>query len=159
MKKFKILERLLALFQDKRYTIRTRTTNIEVTDEDWFEYEGRNVYLWVEPEFDTFLDDRYKHLVFTSHLNLNFNPRTTRVVEYHFPVRPANDTPIRVIVNSDNVHEAFLGLLSWSETYRNVTFLIRPALRKRLNDALDTERYRKYIGNRTLEHHYFLKHV
>ena len=128
-------------------------------DEDWFEYKGRSVYLWVEPEFGTLLDHRYKHLVFTSHLNLEFNRRTTRVVEYHLPVRAANDTPIRVLVNTDNAHEAFLGILTWSETYRNVTFLISPDLRQRLHDALDTKQFHMCIGNRALAHDYLLRGV
>lgn len=130
-------------------------------EDNWFEYKGRDLYLWVEPEFDTFLDDRYKHLVFTSHLNLKFNPRTTRVRQYHLPVRPANDTPIRVTVNTDNAHEAFLGVLSWSETYRNVTFFIYPALKQRIRDALfgTAQQFRKYINDRALERVYLLQQL
>lgn len=126
-------------------------------EEDWFEYKGRSIYLWVEPDFGTCIDHRYKYLVFTSHLNLKFDPHTTQVVVYHVPVRPSNPSPVRVIVDTDDIHKAFLGILTWSDTFQNVTFSMRPRLRKSLNDAVDTDIFRTYVRDRTLQQRYLLK--
>lgn len=39
----------------------------------WFERNGKNLFIWCEPEFGAYIPNQLKYLVFTSHLDLKWD--------------------------------------------------------------------------------------
>lgn len=57
----------------------------------WFMYKDRNVFIWPEPAFGEKISSRWKHLVFTSHLDLEWDPNTTDIIVLHVGIQ----TPLK----------------------------------------------------------------
>lgn len=46
----------------------------------WFLRNARNVFMWVEPPFGSRIPNQWKYVVFTSHLDLEWDPSATEVM-------------------------------------------------------------------------------
>lgn len=59
----------------------------------WFMYNERNVFIWPEPAFGETIPHKWKHLVFTSHLDLEWDTNNTNVIALHVgPLKPLSWT-------------------------------------------------------------------
>lgn len=87
----------------------------------WFQYNGRDVYLLVEPDFGHVVDPNLFQIVLTSHMDLEFDPKRTRVVPFHVPTAQttlANDREEGVlfrVTSDDDPQAAYMSLLMQSE--------------------------------------------
>ena len=133
-------------------------------DDGWFQFEGRDVHLLVEPEFGHVLDPHPTTLVLTSHLDLHFDPRHTRVVACHMPTRQTTSPNTREEGDAYRVpitdpHRAYLDLLTRSETTPRPWHIVTtPALRRQWRDPLARSKAacRAHgIVDAALLHHYF----
>lgn len=122
----------------------------------WIEYQNQSFYLWIEPEFGARLDSRYKYIVFTSHLDLQFEAKCTRIVPYHLHVSPVHQTPVHVFVNTNNPHTAYLGILCWSEMCDYISFSIRPDVKQKMNHSLKRSKLEMYVKDQNLLDLYLL---
>lgn len=59
----------------------------------WFMYNDRNVFIWPEPAFGETIPRKWKHLVFTTHLDLEWDTHNTNVIPLHVgPLKPLSWT-------------------------------------------------------------------
>ncbi|GIY15382.1 uncharacterized protein CEXT_25941, partial [Caerostris extrusa] len=111
----------------------------------WFRtLDGRDVYVWIEPTFGTAIPSNTQNIVLTSHLDLKWDVRSTRVVSCHIgdallplpwfedTVKPykiieksthhpyiiLNEAPHLVLcLDTDDAHEAYLCLLTFGDEW------------------------------------------
>ena len=134
-------------------------------DENRFLYQSRVVTLLVEPPFGFVLDPQQHLIVLTSHLDLVFDPRHTRIVTCHMPTLQTTAPNDRYIgqafhVDTDDPHEAYLSILTRSETTpRPWHIVMKQATRRRWKAPLERSmaqcRKLAVIKDETLLNHYF----
>ena len=128
----------------------------------WFQFEGRDVYLLVESEFGHVIHP--STLVLTSHLDLQFDPRHTRVVACHMPTRQTTAPNTREEGDAYQVavtagpHQAYLDLLTRSETTpRPWHIVMTPELRRQWRQPLARSKAacQAFFHDPVLLNHYF----
>lgn len=126
----------------------------------WFEFDRHSIYVWIEPSFGTTLPSHLRHLVFTSHLDLHWDPRKTHVVRFeetpllaglddddytgllfvpgrqHPFLLPEDATRLTVDLRRvDDAHDAFLRIRAFRDVWKGEwALLLSPRLRRRIKN-------------------------
>jgi len=127
----------------------------------WFQYNGRDVYLLVEPDFGHVVDPHLFQIIVTSHLDLEYDPRSTRVVTCHVPT--AQTTPPNPYekgylywVTSYDPQEAYMELLMQAENCpRPWHYIVAKSVKDKWRVPLQKSKakYKQY-GGKCLRHYY-----
>lgn len=146
----------------------------------WFLYKDQNIFLWVEPPFGANIPNRGKHLIFTSHLDLNWDPIHTQVISFHLGShqmrgwKPNFQRPFTVVENvrdpshthalvhcTSNPHRTYLKMLISEDLcpyWKTWSLLCPLILRKQLKHHLERSwnHFKVYVRQPDLALRYFL---
>lgn len=149
----------------------------------WFMYEGRNVFIYPEPAFNEIIPSPFKNLVFTSHLDLVWDPNKTDVIALHvgpetplkwtmdprYPFeylmdvsKPLPNSPHVILCpNEEDPHAIYMQMFQMEKLIpAGKTWSI--ALSKPLQDKLSThlenswQNYQRFIPDKALSSRYWL---
>ncbi|KAG8171605.1 hypothetical protein JTE90_005446 [Oedothorax gibbosus] len=98
----------------------------------WFQYDGRDVYLLVEPDFGHVVDANLFQIILTSHMDLEFDTKSTRVVHLNVPTAQTRDPTTGIVyrVTSNDPREAYLELFFGVDiSCRNICTRSKPFLK------------------------------
>jgi hypothetical protein len=110
------------------------------SDEPFFLYKGRLLFLCIEPPFGARLYPHVWQIIFTSHLDLKWDVLHTCTENIHIPFRQTptlvenNDENILDLSSCDTTHEAFLTACQFIDKSCGQTFSLKcpETLRKKL---------------------------
>ncbi|KAG8170348.1 hypothetical protein JTE90_022657 [Oedothorax gibbosus] len=124
----------------------------------WFQYDGRDVYLLVEPDFGHVVDANLFQIILTSHMDLEFDTKSTRVVHLNVPTAQTRDPTTGIVyrVTSNDPREAYLELLTHAENCpRSWHYSVPKSVKDKWKVPLQKSKskYKEY-GGKNFKHYY-----
>lgn len=149
----------------------------------WFKYNQQNIFIWPEPGFGEKIPHNQKHLVFSSHLDLDWDISNTDVIALHMGPRKSLSwtmepkQPYGVITdlneplpctqhivlntNSSDPHEVYLQMFQLEQmipTGKTWSIALSNALKQSLKTHLERswQNYQKFFKDSTLYPMYWI---